>query len=102
MQSHNYSPIPATDNHRLKDVIFGERALNYEEGKWAVEKGELIFLPDTKVLDTKSARMDGYVKELERANYKYGDYISGCALRMDAQHIMHRVRLTVSTTSTSP
>ena len=82
-----------TDFFRLEDVVFGDRATNYEEGKWKAETdGQLTFLPDTKIFDTKSAAMDGFVEGIRRVNYKYGDYISGCALRMDAQHIMDRVR----------
>lgn len=61
-----------TDFFRLKDVVFGDRATNYEEGKWKEDtNGQLTFLPDTKVFDTKSAAMDGFVEGLRRVNYKY-------------------------------
>lgn len=83
------------DSTRLGDVIFGERALNYEEGKTvppSPPETKYGFLPSTNILTTGSERMDGYVTRVNRELYKYGDFISGCALRLDAQEILTRVQ----------
>ncbi|KFZ24679.1 hypothetical protein V502_00842 [Pseudogymnoascus sp. VKM F-4520 (FW-2644)] len=77
-----------------EDVIFGEKALNYEEGKWGIENDKPIFLSDVKTLGVDGESMEGFIGQSERKDWKYGDYVSGCAVRMDAEHIFERVRKT--------
>ncbi|KAK4139141.1 nucleoside phosphorylase domain-containing protein [Dichotomopilus funicola] len=81
-------------NIAVEDVIFGERALNYEEGKWAMKDDKLVFMPEVKVSEVKGASMDGFIRQAEQPRYKYGDFVSGCAVRMDASFIFDRVRNT--------
>jgi hypothetical protein len=78
---------------RLGDVIFGEKALNYEEGKWEIENGKPVFRADVKTVEAQSASMGGFIQnaKLNREDWKLGDYISGCAVRLDAQFIFERV-----------
>ncbi|KAF4427461.1 Phosphorylase superfamily protein, partial [Fusarium austroafricanum] len=81
-------------NIRIGDVIFGERALNYEEGKWALQDGESAFKPDVKVVEVRGAAMDGFIAQADQPIYKYGDFVSGSAVRMDASSIFDRVQNT--------
>lgn len=40
--------------------------------------------------------MEGFIQQTEREDWKYGDFVSGCAVRMDAAHIFDRVKKTVN------
>ena len=40
--------------------------------------------------------MEGFIQQMEREDWKYGDFVSGCGVRMDAAHILDRVKKTVS------
>jgi hypothetical protein len=74
-------------------VIFGERALNYEEGKW--ESAD-VFAADYNLVKTPGDTLERYVAFSGQRTYKHGDFISGCAVRMDAAHILDRVKMAVS------
>lgn len=80
---------------RVEDVIFGHKALNYEEGKWEIEEKDgnekRVFKPDTETFAAKADALNGFVTEMARPYWKQGDYISGCAVRMDAKYIFDRV-----------
>lgn len=82
-----------TDIRRLEDVIFGERALNYEEGKW--ESAD-VFAADYNLVKTPGDTLERYVTFSNQRAYKHGDFISGCAVRLDAAHIFDRVKMAVS------
>ncbi|CAI6099603.1 unnamed protein product [Clonostachys chloroleuca] len=84
----------SSQNIAIEDVIFGERALNYEEGKWALKDDKVTFKPDIKVAEVKGTAMDGFIAQANQPLYKYGDYISGSAVRMDASSIFDRVKNT--------
>ncbi|EXK76430.1 hypothetical protein FOQG_18827 [Fusarium oxysporum f. sp. raphani 54005] len=81
-------------NIAVEDVIFGERALNYEEGKWALKDDQVVFKPDVKVAEVKDAAMGGFIAQADQPLYKYGDFVSGCAIHMDASFIFDRVKNT--------
>ncbi|KAI1388494.1 uncharacterized protein F4822DRAFT_429113 [Hypoxylon trugodes] len=80
--------------YSCEDVIFGEKALNYEEGNWKIENGAAVFSADAHILKVGGECIEGFVQQAEREDWKYGDFISGCAVRMDAAHILDRVRKT--------
>ncbi|KAK4901881.1 hypothetical protein LTR49_027199 [Elasticomyces elasticus] len=79
----------------LGDVIFGQCALNYEEGKIFVsEDGVANFDADALPLSPTAAenvRLASFLTESDQARYKYGAFASGCAVRLDAQEILDRV-----------
>ncbi|KAF3400911.1 hypothetical protein DPV78_005758 [Talaromyces pinophilus] len=78
-------------NIELEDVIFGEIALNYEEGKWIVlEQKTPMFIPRKVIL------WHGFLLK-RQSGWKHGDFISGCAVRLDAKSILDCVRTTGST-----
>jgi hypothetical protein len=80
----------------LKDVIFGEAAINCEEGKWENVQGEgLVFRPDYDIVRTPSGDMQAFADSRERPQYHYGDFISGSAVR---QVILKQIRSNVSLT----
>jgi hypothetical protein len=54
------------------------------------------FLADGMHYHTKSDSMKGFVTEQRRDYWKHGDYISSCAVRMDAQATLGRVQNAVS------
>jgi len=81
---------------RLKDVVFGEAATNYEEGKWVKgEDNELTFLPDFDTLRAPTGDMQSFAESEEKPKYHYGDFISGSAVRTDANSIFKQIRSTV-------
>jgi hypothetical protein len=59
--------------------------------------GESAFKPDVKVVEVRGAAMDGFIAQADQPMYKYGDFVSGSAVRMDASSIFDRVQNTVST-----
>ena len=79
----------------LEDVVFGEQAMNYEEGKWTVNNGRTEFMPDVRICKVEGASMAAFIKDANQPIYKCGDFISGCAVRMDAGHIFDRIKSTV-------
>jgi hypothetical protein len=81
---------------RPENVIFGEKALNYEEGKWKLIDEKPVFMPDSKTVGTNSENMSDFVTSKGRPTWKYCDYISGCAVRMDSKEIFDRVKKGVS------
>lgn len=85
---------------RLTDVIFGDSAINYEEGKWAVEKGVKVFKPEFRMIEGKAGEISSFAQNRREPKYKYGTYISGSAVRQDAEEIFSQlgenVRMTYS------
>lgn len=79
--------------HRPEDVIFGSRALNYEEGKWTTAE---TFNADHNICSARGGEVARFIAAKRQEGYKHGDYISGCAVRMDADHIIARVKQAVS------
>lgn len=95
---------------RLKDVIISEAALNYEEGKWENDGEERIFRPDYDISRTPTGDMQAFAESrlvplpsnLQASlgfdnlpRYRYGDFISGSAVREDANDIFKKIRSTV-------
>jgi hypothetical protein len=72
---------------RLKDVIFGDAALNYEEGKWVIENGNQLFQPEFSKIETTAGNISSFAENKEEPTYKYGTYVSGSAVRQDADAI---------------
>ncbi|KAH9209898.1 hypothetical protein DL95DRAFT_476159 [Leptodontidium sp. 2 PMI_412] len=52
---------------KCEDVILGERALNYEEGKWEIENGVPVFLADVNTVEADGESMEGFIKEVNEA-----------------------------------
>lgn len=79
----------------MGNVIFGQCALNYEEGKVHVgEDGIADFKPDAFPLHPKASEtvnLSLFVTGSDQSRYKCGDFASGCAVRLDAQNILDRV-----------
>ncbi|ETI29395.1 hypothetical protein G647_01848 [Cladophialophora carrionii CBS 160.54] len=75
----------------LGQVIFGDAAMSYEEGKWGYKSGELEFMPDYDLVRISLSRMAGFAARKSR--YKYGDYVSGLSVREDAVKIFERITL---------
>lgn len=47
---------------KLTDVIFGDSAINYEEGKWAVEKGVKVFKPEFRMIEGKAGEISSFAQ----------------------------------------
>lgn len=83
-------------NIKLRDVIFGEAAVNYEEGKWeAGESGAARFQPDYKPVTVEAGNMQAFAESRKQAGVHYGEYMSGSAVRGDAGWIFERIRSSV-------
>jgi hypothetical protein len=82
---------------KLKDVVFGEAAINYEEGKWeyVLDKG-LLFRPDYNRVSASAGDMQAFAESRSRPQYHYGEYISGSAVRGDAGVVFEKIRGGVS------
>jgi hypothetical protein len=80
----------------LRDVVFGEAAINYEEGKF--EKLPLVgvvFRPDYNRVSANAGNMQAFAESSSRPHYHYGEYISGSSVRGDATSIFTKIRETV-------
>ncbi|GAQ47335.1 hypothetical protein G647_01848 [Aspergillus niger] len=87
----------AKEGIKLEDVIFGDMAINYEEGKWVVEKGQKLFKPSYRTIECRTvASIVGFTQSSLEPTYKYGGYISGSAVREDANEIFDLLRTSVS------
>ncbi|KAL3247308.1 hypothetical protein ABHI18_012456 [Aspergillus niger] len=81
----------------LEDVIFGDTAINYEEGKWVVENGHKLFKPSYRTVEQRTvASIVGFTHSGWDPTYKYGGYISGSAVREDANEIFNILRTNVN------
>ncbi|OJJ78118.1 hypothetical protein ASPBRDRAFT_656341 [Aspergillus brasiliensis CBS 101740] len=90
----------AKEGIKLEDVIFGDMAINYEEGKWVVEKGQKLFKPSYRTIERRTVVcIVGFTQSSLEPTYKYGGYISGSAVREDANEIFDLLRTSVSLTS---
>ncbi len=85
-------------------MIFGEAAVNYEEGKWEKGEGdkEAVFRPDYDLIRTPTGDMQAFADSNDRPQYHYGDYISGSAVRHDASAVFKQIRSNVRAQSRSP
>lgn len=78
---------------QLEDVVFGEAAINYEEGKWEIlPNKELLFRPDYNRVSASAGDMQAFAESRGRPQYHYGEYISGSAVRTDAGAVFEKVR----------
>lgn len=80
---------------RLGDVIFGETAINYEEGKMEAVDGQLVSRPDYNRVAVHSGDMQAFAESKERPKLHYGEYISGSAVRGDADVVFEKIRSSV-------
>ncbi|OCK80316.1 purine and uridine phosphorylase [Lepidopterella palustris CBS 459.81] len=78
---------------QLRDVVLGEAAINYEEGKWENDpiKG-LVLRPDYNRVSAAAGDIQAFAESRDRPQYHYGEYISGSAVRADAGAVFQRVR----------
>jgi len=84
----------------LTDVVFGEAAINYEEGKWEnIPNKGLLFRPDYNRVAASAGDMQAFADSHFRPHYHYGEYISGSAVRTDAGAIFEQTRSGVYLTS---
>ncbi|KAJ6007358.1 hypothetical protein N7540_011334 [Penicillium herquei] len=75
----------------VKDVIFSQWAVNYEEGKYVMrqEEGNRTFLPSYEPKTSKNSEIAGFtMKSAPSLGYKNGNFASGSAVRLDAQDIL--------------
>ncbi|KHO00249.1 Phosphorylase superfamily protein [Metarhizium album ARSEF 1941] len=81
----------------LRQVVFGEAAINYEEGKWEAQEpgGKPVFLPDYKPVAVEAGDMQGFTKSHQHQGICYGEYISGSAVRGDAAQVFEKIRSSV-------
>ena len=84
-------------------MIFGEAAFNYEEGKWdlGADGKTAVFKPDFDLIRVPTGDMQAFAESSGRAQYHYGDYISGSAVRHDASVAFKQARANVSFKSRS-
>ena len=84
---------------KLRDVVFGEAAINYEEGKFEkVPMLGVVFRPDYNRVSVPAGDMQAFAESPSRPHYHYGEYISGSAVRGDADAVfakIHKVRLRI-------
>jgi len=84
---------------QLKDVVFGEAAINYEEGKWVNLPTKGLFLsPDYNRVSASAGDMQAFAESRGRPQYHYGEYVSGSAVRTDAGAVFKKVHDGVSLT----
>ncbi|KAF2403543.1 hypothetical protein EJ06DRAFT_527169 [Trichodelitschia bisporula] len=72
------------------DVIFGEAGINYEEGKWEVHGEEMVFLPDWDTVRVSAGDMQSFAEYRPRTHY--GDYLTGSAVRGDAERVFKQAK----------
>jgi hypothetical protein len=83
--------------NRIGDVIFGQTALNYEEGKHILKDNARTFQPSAEVIRYRDVGVAAFVKSANQPEkYLYGTFASGCSVRTDAQEILKRIADTVS------
>lgn len=81
---------------RIGDVIFGDSALNAEEGKYTVNKaGKTVFLPDYHPVDVRIGDMQAFADDGNRLGTHYGDFITVSAFRGDGPQIFNRINTQV-------
>ncbi|KIW65953.1 hypothetical protein PV04_08166 [Phialophora macrospora] len=79
---------------KLMDVIFGDAAMSFEDGKWAVVNGKIQFQPDYETIQHIITELPGFVGSTP--NRHHGAYVSGSAVREDASHIFENIQANVS------
>jgi len=79
-------------------VIFGEKAVNYTEGKFVHVDGlGMVFRPDFETEMVRAGDMQGYIEFGDKPEYHYGSFLTGTAVRGgDAQDIFRQQRENVS------
>ncbi|KAH8647849.1 phosphorylase superfamily protein [Xylariales sp. PMI_506] len=84
------------DSHhgiKLRDVVFGEAAINYEEGKFeTVDNGDVLFRPDYNRVSVEAGDLQAFASAQGDLGYHYGEYISGSAVRSDAGAVFDKIR----------
>ena len=84
---------------KLGDVIFGEAAINYEEGKFEAVPGgggDPVFRPDYNRVTAEAGDMQAFAESNDFPRFHYGEYISGSAVRNDASVLFHKIRTSVN------
>jgi nucleoside phosphorylase len=82
----------------LTDVVFGEAAINYEEGKWVAipekdgKSQDPLFRPDYNRVSASAGDLQAFADSDSRPTYHYGEYVSGSAVRTDAGAIFEKTR----------
>lgn len=79
----------------LTDVVFGEAATNYQEGKMDYVDGEFLMRPDYNRVPYDAGDMQAFAEAPSRPNYHYGEYLSGSSVRTDAKLIFERIHMNV-------
>ena len=78
----------------LTDVVLGEAAINYEEGKWETIPGEkgVLFRPAYNRVAASAGDLQAFADSPKRPHYHYGEYVSGSAVRTDAGAVFEQIR----------
>ena len=69
-------------------MIFGDAAINYDEGKWVLVNHKHVFRRNYTVQKIPGGRMNSFIRNTNDARYKTGTFASGSAVREDAQEIL--------------
>lgn len=81
---------------KIADVVFGEAATNYEEGKLDYTNGEFVHRPDFNRVLYDAGDMQAFAEAESRPRYHYGEYLSGSSVRTDASLVFDRIRKNVN------
>ncbi|KAF1962461.1 purine and uridine phosphorylase [Byssothecium circinans] len=81
---------------KLTDVVFGEAATNYQEGKMDYVDGEFLMRPDYNRVLYDAGDMQAFAEAASRPTYHYGEYLSGSSVRTDASIIFEKIRRNVN------
>ncbi|KAH7075153.1 hypothetical protein FB567DRAFT_632698 [Paraphoma chrysanthemicola] len=83
-------------NLQISDVILGEAATNYEEGKLEYVNEELLLRPHYRRVIYPVGDLAAFVNAPSRPNYHYGEYISGSLVRKDASLLFEKIRMHIN------
>jgi hypothetical protein len=76
----------------ITDVVMGEAATNYEEGKMEYVKKQLFLRPHYNRVKCEAGDLQAFADAPSRPMYHYGEYISGSSVRTDANLIFEKMR----------
>ncbi|KAH8693402.1 nucleoside phosphorylase domain-containing protein [Phaeosphaeriaceae sp. PMI808] len=77
---------------KLTDVVFGEAATNYQEGKVDYVNGQFHMRPHYNRVPYEAGDMQAFAEAVSRPTYHYGEYLSGSSVRTDASRIFEDIR----------
>jgi hypothetical protein len=76
----------------ITDVVLGQAATNYEEGKMEYVKKQLFLRPHYNRVKCEAGDLQAFADAPSRPTYHYGEYISGSSVRTDTNLIFEKLR----------